>query len=170
MESLNEEQAGKLTPWTDIEEILQRDTDVDALLYNTVEELAIQVTRPDFGGLWWAIGNGTTVATSHDVVQAADEIKSAIEKKRLVPRTAPDTQLDRLRKKREQRVGKRSRRGGLVLAIDCIETPALVLNSGVAAHFNRTHGDWARKIGFSAIWLVGATATLTRQLIDNPSD
>jgi hypothetical protein len=162
---LNEERtAAKDQPWTDIEVFGSHNSDVDAVIYNKTEELAVQVTRPDLNGIWRKISTGVTVQTSHEIEQAADEIRHAIERKQLLPKPFRQTRLDQLRRKREQLQGKRSRLNGLVLAIDCVETPALVLNPAVAGCVDRACGAWARSIGFTAIWLVGSTAALTHRI------
>lgn len=166
METLNQERtAPGHAPWTDIAVIGSHNSDVDALIYNKTEELAVQVTRPALGGEWQKISTGATVATSHEIQQATNEIKVAIERKKFTqkPLTEPP-HIAELRRRREQLRGKRSRSVGLVLAIDCIETPALVLDPAMIDCLQLAYGAWARSVGLSAIWLVGSTAALTRRI------
>lgn len=166
MEKLNEERTrAEQKAWTNAKEFKERDSDIDALIYNETEELAVQVTRPVFGDLWPRISRGETVITSHGVQEAAAEIKHAVEQKQLTAAkpTSPNL-LDQVRRKREQRTGRPSRLEGLVLAVDCIETPSLVLSPEVVTYFDEVHGAWARNTAFTAIWLVGATSALTRRL------
>lgn len=52
----------------------------------------------------------------------------------------------------------------IVLVLDSRETLGHVLHKGVTASFLQRHGEWARGIGFRAIWLVGPTADLVVRL------
>jgi hypothetical protein len=54
-------------------------------------------------------------------------------------------------------------RAQLVLVLDAIRTPGY-LRSAVFDVFRVHYADQARNMGYIAIWLVGPTATLTRQL------
>lgn len=56
-------------------------------------------------------------------------------------------------------------RRGLVLALNARRLPALAFDNVVAA-FRFEHGLWAQSLGFSEIWVVGPTESMTWRLDD----
>jgi hypothetical protein len=79
-------------------------------------------------------------------------------------RSVPELALD-IRTAVESKSKKYSsaQRSKLLLALDAIRAPGYVHDAVVAA-FISDHGKWAAHLGYRAIWLVGPTADLTRQL------
>jgi len=101
--------------------------------------LNIQVTRACADpNLWKRVDpkNPTQRALSDSA--HADELRDAIAKKSTRPKE------------------------GIVLALDSIETPHVVLS--VVESFRKRHGEWARSLGYQAIWLVGASPELSYRL------
>jgi hypothetical protein len=80
--------------------------------------------------------------------------------RRSVPELAVDIRTALESKSKKDSSAQRSK---LLLALDAIRAPGYVHDAVVAA-FVSDHGEWAAHLGYRAIWLVGPTADLTRQL------
>jgi hypothetical protein len=104
--------------------------------------LKVQVVRIPYVAqqLWKRIAQGVMMRETMN--ECADHVRSAIEKKAKIPP---------------------AQRRELLLAIDSIETPANV-HEAVWFAFQNAHGAWAAAQGYTAIWIVGPTAGLTRKL------
>ena len=66
--------------------------------------------------------------------------------------------------KKSRRIPPRQR-AQLVLVLDAIRTP-VYLRSSVVEEFRTRYGEQAGKLGYVAVWLVGPTTALTRQLAE----
>jgi hypothetical protein len=113
---------------------------VDAIASDGVERLRIQVTTPERSA-WAQLATEPQVARSDESVDVAVEaIRTAIESKTLF-----------------------AGRDDIVLALDATDSPVYAL-SGVAEAFRAGHEDWARQVGYKAIWLVGPIVDLVHRL------
>jgi hypothetical protein len=121
---------------------------VDFILRDSTSRIMdCQVVRPSWEGnrLWRRITRGETVELNHDSDVAIEEIKRAIgHKERKIPP---------------------AQRGSITLVIDSIETPAFLL-ADAPSRFLGIYGDWAKSLGFAAIWLVGPSMDRTRLAVD----
>jgi len=113
----------------------------------TSRKLSIQVIRANVDPKLWETLNQTGKIEATGVAKLAlvEQIKAAIEVK------ANDRKLPMIT------------RHGLVLALDATRLPASGFDS-VVREFRSKWGDWASKLGFDAIWLVGPLDSLTWRL------
>jgi hypothetical protein len=109
--------------------------------------LYIQVVRANVDSRSWATLNQTGKIEETGVAKQTlvEQIKAAIEAK------ANDRKLPM------------ATRRGLVLALDATRLPASGFDS-VVREFRSKWGDWANKLGFDGIWLVGPLDSLTWRL------
>jgi hypothetical protein len=117
--------------------------DVDAIAENSAGDvLRVQVIQVEQVA-WEPLGRHGHATLQRTVEELTAAIQAAAESKL---RKYPDAQ-----------------RGNLLLALDAIRSPAYVHDAVVDA-FLADHRDWIASLGFRAVWLVGPTAALTRQL------
>jgi hypothetical protein len=159
MQKLNEDDVA--AKWVKIEVIDA--ADIDAVIQSNEKELAVQVTRPAFGGLWKTLANTGAVSTDDTHAALAEALYEAIKNKQHSPLPPTPSLSDDLRRRREQKQGKRIRRPGLILAIDCIETPGVVMGAVIRA-LDMRYGDWMKGLAYTSIWAVGPVQSMTYRL------
>jgi hypothetical protein len=116
--------------------------DVDAIAEDGAGAiLRVQVTRVERAA-WQTLAREGQATSRRTVEELAADIRAAVESKLGYPR---------------------AQRRELLLALDAIRSPGYV-HDVVAAAFLADHREWAASLGYRAIWLVGPTAELTRQL------
>lgn len=107
--------------------------------------LAIQVVRANVDSAWWRkideTGSGAT--TGESAADCAHILKRAIDKK-----------VSRI---------PRAHRAELLLALDATRLAGLALPV-VVDEFRRRYAAWLSNQGFAAVWIVGPTESLVRQL------
>jgi hypothetical protein len=117
--------------------------DVDAIAEDGAGAvLRVQVTQVE-RAVWSRLARDRQATLRRSVQELAVDIRTAVESKSKKHSSA--------------------QRSKLVLALDAIRSPGYVHDTVVAA-FVSDHGAWAAHLGYRAIWLVGPTADLTRQL------
>lgn len=117
--------------------------DVDAIAQDgTGGVLRVQVTRVEHAA-WERLARDRQATLQRTIGERVADIRAAVESK---SKRYPPAQ-----------------RSKLLLALDAIRSPGHVHDAVVEA-FLRDHGQWAAAVGYRAIWLVGPTAALTRQL------
>jgi hypothetical protein len=109
-------------------------------------------------------GGGAVLRVQVTQVERAVWSRLARDRHATLRRSVPELALD-IRTAVESKSKKYSsaQRSKLLLALDAIRAPGYVHDAVVAA-FVSDHGEWAAHLGYRAIWLVGPTADLTRQL------
>jgi hypothetical protein len=109
-------------------------------------------------------GAGAVLRVQVTQVERAVWSRLARDRHATLRRSVPELALD-IRTAVESKSKKYSsaQRSKLLLALDAIRAPGYVHDAVVAA-FVSDHGEWAAHLGYRAIWLVGPTADLTRQL------
>jgi hypothetical protein len=117
--------------------------DVDAVARNDAgAELRVQVTQVERAA-WKTLAQARQATSQRSVEELVADIRTAVESK--------------------SRKHSPAQRSKLVLALDAIRSPGHV-HEPVPTAFLTDHGQWAAGLGYQAIWLVGPTAVLTRQL------
>jgi hypothetical protein len=115
--------------------------DVDAIAEDGAGAvLRVQMTQVERAA-WNRLARDHQVTLQRSDQELAADIRAALESKLILP----------------------AQRSNLLLALDAIRSPGYV-HSAVVAAFVTNHGEWAASLGYRAIWLVGPTAELTRQL------
>jgi hypothetical protein len=118
--------------------------DVDAIAKDAAGAvLRVQMTQVERAA-WSRLIRDRQVTLRRSVLELAVDIRAAVESKS---------------NKKYSPV----QRSKLLLALDAIRSPAYVQEAVVTA-FVINHGEWAAGLSYRAIWLVGPTAELTRQL------
>jgi hypothetical protein len=127
-----------------------RPDNVDAVARNAAgDRLQVQVTRIERAA-WEMLGRYRQATLERGPDELAAAIRVAVESK-----GDPSPQ---------RRGGiPAGQRPGILLALDAISSPAYA-DEAVVAAFLAGHREWAARLGFRAVWLVGPTVALTRQL------
>ncbi|MFG3227608.1 hypothetical protein ACGF07_22890 [Kitasatospora sp. NPDC048194] len=122
------------------------DCEADDLADDT-RKLSIQVTIPPENGVLQRLGNGHPVDRNQQAAEAVELLRQAVAKKH------------------QNDLKHRPARGGskVVLAIDATDRAGYAFQV-VVSDFRALHGEWAKGLGFEAIWLVGPTAQTTYRL------
>ena len=106
--------------------------DEDAVSMNEAgERLGVQVTRVAEEAVWKELGRSGASDREQPPAALAEEIKSAVERKKDVDRR-------------------------LILALDARFSPGHA-HATVVQEFRRLHTEWVRALGFRGVWLVGPT-------------
>ena len=117
--------------------------DADAVSMNAQgHELRVQVTAVERRA-WRELGRNGTTRSQRSVVDLVEDIHDAIAAK--AAKHAP------------------AQRRALVLALDAQRSPAHS-QAVVADLFRAERGDWARSLGYHAIWLIGPTVPMSARL------
>jgi hypothetical protein len=118
-----------------------RDSNVDCRASDSRGRyLDMQVTRLSPPGLWSQVKSNATVSVEWLPLEALNFLRQAIEGKRNF-----------------------AAKSDIHLVIDATQTPNLAFTQ-VADRFRSENGEWARSLGYQAIWLVGTVEDLVHRL------
>jgi hypothetical protein len=121
----------------------EQNDDTDFVAQNGNDKVRFQVTRAAPTRSFWRLLS-TFRKQDHqwaNTETCAEGIREAIEQK-------------------ARKITTVSQRGGIILAIDAIHSPALALNETIRM-FRRKYGAWASGLQFRSIWVVGPVSSVT---------